>query len=38
MHHINGTKLTVPLPESRHLDAHMPGGYRYNPGGPGQTG
>jgi RHS repeat-associated protein len=38
MHHINGEKITVPLPTSRHLDAHMPGGYRYNPGGPGMCG
>ncbi|MFD0817340.1 RHS repeat-associated core domain-containing protein [Micromonospora zhanjiangensis] len=38
MHHIGGTKLTVPLPASRHLEAHMPGGFRYNPGGPGCTG
>jgi RHS repeat-associated protein len=38
MHHIGGYKLTAPLPTSRHLDAHMPGGFRYNPGGPGCTG
>jgi hypothetical protein len=38
MHHIQGTPLTVPLPASRHLDAHMPGGFRYNPGGPGRSG
>lgn len=35
MHHIQGTPLTTPLAASRHLDAHMPGGYRNNPGGPG---
>jgi len=29
-----GQTLTVPLPDTRHLDAHMPGGFRYNPGGP----
>ena len=37
-HHVGGYPLTVPLPYSRHLDAHMPGGFRYNPGGPGQSG
>ena len=37
-HHISGTNISVPLPSSRHLDAHMPGGYRYNPGGPGVSG
>ena len=31
-------RLTVPLPATRHLDAHMPSGYRYNPGGPGRSG
>jgi hypothetical protein len=35
MHHVQGLPITIPLPMSRHLDAHMPGGYRYNPGGPG---
>lgn len=35
MHHVDGNRITVPLPESFHLDAHMPGGYRYNSGGPG---
>ncbi len=35
MHHVQGLPITVPLPVSRHLDAHMPGGFRYNPGGPG---
>jgi hypothetical protein len=38
IHHIQGGKLVVPLPESRHKDAHSPGGYRKNPGGPGRTG
>ena len=37
MHHVQGTPLTVPLPDTRHLDAHMPGGFRYNPGGPGSA-
>jgi RHS repeat-associated protein len=37
-HHIGGSILTIPLPFSRHLDAHMPGGFRYNPGGPGACG
>lgn len=35
MHHVQGSPLTVPLPDTRHLDAHMPGGFRYNPSGPG---
>ena len=26
IHHIGGTPIGVPLPASRHLDAHMPGG------------
>ncbi len=38
MHHIGGGPITVPLPSSRHLDAHMPGGFRNNPGGPGVSG
>jgi hypothetical protein len=38
IHHIGGGKLTVPLPKSRHMDAHMPGGTKENPGGPGRTG
>jgi RHS repeat-associated protein len=38
MHHIGGTPITVPLPASRHMDAHMPGGFRRNPGGPGRSG
>lgn len=37
MHHIQGTPITVPLPATRHLDAHMPGGFRYNLGGPGSA-
>ncbi len=35
MHHVLGLPITVPLPATRHLDAHMPGGFRYNPGGTG---
>jgi RHS repeat-associated protein len=38
MHHVGGSRLSVPLPASRHKAAHMPGGYRFNPGGPGQSG
>ncbi len=38
MHHIQGTPIVVPLPASRHMDAHMPGGFRFNPGGPGTSG
>jgi len=34
-HHIGGTPFTVPMPATRHVEAHMPGGFRYNPGGPG---
>ncbi|WP_433868157.1 hypothetical protein [Ralstonia wenshanensis] len=37
MHHIQGLPVTVPLPTTRHMDAHMPGGFRYNPGGPGSA-
>ena len=37
MHHIGGGPITVPLPATRHLDAHMPGGFRYNSGGPGSA-
>lgn len=37
MHHIGGQSVTIPLPDTRHRDAHMPGGYRYNPGGPGSA-
>lgn len=37
MHHIGGSPVTIPLPATRHLDAHMPGGFRYNPGGPGSA-
>jgi hypothetical protein len=37
MHHIGGSPVTIPLPASRHLDAHMPGGFRHNPGGPGSA-
>jgi len=35
IHHIDGYPLTAPLPESRHRDAHLPGGYSTNSGGPG---
>lgn len=35
--YVQGSPLTVPLPDTRHLDAHMPGGFRYNPGGPGSA-
>lgn len=38
MHHVGGYPLTVPLPVTRHIDAHMPGGFRYNRGGPGVSG
>jgi hypothetical protein len=38
MHHIDGSPITVPLPKSRHMDAHQPGGTQKNPGGPGMTG
>jgi filamentous hemagglutinin len=38
MHHIGGYPITVPLPQTRHIDAHMPGGTRRNPGGPGTSG
>jgi hypothetical protein len=34
-HHIAGLPVTIPLPKTRHMNAHMPGGFRYNPGGPG---
>jgi len=37
MHHIGGYPVTIPLATTRHLDAHMPGGFRYNPGGPGSA-
>ena len=35
IHHVQGLPLSIPLPASRHLDTHMPGGFRYNPGGVG---
>jgi RHS repeat-associated protein len=38
IHHIGGGKISVPLPKSRHIDAHKPGGFRRNPGGPGTSG
>ncbi|MGJ3704011.1 LysM peptidoglycan-binding domain-containing protein [Variovorax sp. AFSI2.2] len=34
-HHIAGLPVTVPLPKTRHMQAHMPGGFKFNPGGPG---
>ncbi|WP_426161468.1 hypothetical protein [Pseudoduganella sp. R-34] len=37
MHHIGGNPITVPLAATRHLNAHVPGGFRYNPGGPGSA-
>jgi len=37
MHHIGGGPITVPLPFTRHVDAHMPGGFGNNPGGPGSA-
>ena len=37
MHHIGGGPITVPLPFTRHVDAHMPGGFGNNPGGPGSS-
>ncbi len=37
MHHIGGGPITVPLPFTRHVDAHMPGGFGTNPGGPGSA-
>jgi hypothetical protein len=37
MHHIGGDSLTVPLPRTRHRDAHMPGGTQKNFGGPGSA-
>ena len=33
-----GTQIFVPLGKTRHMEAHMPGGYRYNPGGAGGSG
>lgn len=38
IHHIKGSVLNVPLPKTRHEDAHSPGGTQNNPGGPGITG
>ncbi|MGH3427419.1 MAG: hypothetical protein ACRDQZ_07590, partial [Mycobacteriales bacterium] len=35
VHHIRASPLQVPLPASRHRDAHMPGGSQTNHGGPG---
>jgi filamentous hemagglutinin len=35
--HIGGYPFVVPLPHSRHMDSHFPGGTRYNHGGPGSA-
>ena len=37
MHHIGGSPIVLPWPETRHYNAHQPGGTRYNPGGPGSA-
>ena len=37
MYHIGSTPMTVPLPATRHLNAHLPGGFRYNVDGPGSA-
>jgi hypothetical protein len=37
IHHIGGHNIYVPLPRSRHLDSHMPGGTSTNHGGPGSA-
>jgi RHS repeat-associated protein len=37
MHHIQGGPISIPLAATRHLGAHMPRGFRYNPGGPGSA-
>ena len=37
MHHFRGLPLTIPLPYPRHLDAHMPGGFRRNSGSVGSA-
>jgi filamentous hemagglutinin len=38
IHHVGGTQVFVPLSKTSHMGAHMPGGYRYNPGGAGVGG
>ena len=38
IHHIRGSRLNVPLPFTRHKDAHSPEGTKKNSGGPGMTG
>lgn len=38
LHHVQGSPIVIPLPASRHREAHMPGGPRRNPGGPGRSG
>jgi len=35
IHHVQGLPINTPLPKSRHMDTHMPGGFRHNPGGVG---
>jgi filamentous hemagglutinin len=37
IHHIAGLSPKVPLPFTRHWDAHLPGGTQYNHGGPGSS-
>jgi filamentous hemagglutinin len=37
IHHIVGSPINVPLPRSLHRAAHQPGGFRWNPGGPGEA-
>ena len=32
IHHVGGLPLNGPAPATRHLNSHMPGGYRRNPG------
>ncbi|MEM6791112.1 MAG: RHS repeat-associated core domain-containing protein [Myxococcota bacterium] len=38
IHHVAGTRFNLPLRKTNHLDAHMPGGFKLNPGGPGKSG
>jgi hypothetical protein len=35
---VGGSPITVQLSKPRHQDAHMPGGFKRNPGGPGTSG
>jgi hypothetical protein len=37
IHHVDGLLPRVPLPYTRHMDAHRPGGPRWNRGGPGSA-